>query len=144
MGVVLGVVEVGRCECGGECVFVSSKGRHTRCALVTGVQTWALPICCARRWRRRGCSGPGGSPIIVGFLAPAAFACLTIGEWPHMWPTLAGRSEERRVGKECVSTCRSRLSPYHSKKPRVIPTVCISLFKYYFYILILSLNTYIV
>src|SRR3546814_17402800 len=26
---------------------------------------------------------------------------------------LAGRSEERRVGKECVSTCRSRWSPYH-------------------------------
>src|SRR3546814_12549123 len=27
-----------------------------------------------------------------------------------VWP---GRSEERRVGKECVSTCRSRWSPYH-------------------------------
>src|SRR3546814_19312208 len=26
------------------------------------------------------------------------------------------RSEERRVGKECVSTCRSRWSPEHSKK----------------------------
>src|SRR3546814_18784146 len=26
------------------------------------------------------------------------------------------RSEERRVGKECVSTCRSRWWPYHSKK----------------------------
>src|SRR3546814_11589642 len=26
------------------------------------------------------------------------------------------RSEERRVGKECVSTCRSRWSPNHSKK----------------------------
>src|SRR3546814_5787390 len=26
---------------------------------------------------------------------------------------LAFRSEERRVGKECVSTCRSRWSPYH-------------------------------
>src|SRR3546814_15858349 len=26
------------------------------------------------------------------------------------------RSEERRVGKECVSTCRSRWSPYHDKK----------------------------
>src|SRR3546814_12471936 len=26
------------------------------------------------------------------------------------------RSEERRVGKECVSTCRSRWSPYHSEK----------------------------
>src|SRR3546814_14066077 len=29
---------------------------------------------------------------------------------------LTKRSEERRVGKECVSTCRSRWSPYHKKK----------------------------
>src|SRR3546814_14233902 len=28
------------------------------------------------------------------------------------------RSEERRVGKECVSTCRSRWSPYHEKKKK--------------------------
>src|SRR3546814_15360290 len=28
----------------------------------------------------------------------------------HVWPA---RSEERRVGKECVSTCRSGWSPYH-------------------------------
>src|SRR3546814_18854059 len=28
------------------------------------------------------------------------------------------RSEERRVGKECVSTCRSRWSPYHTKKKK--------------------------
>src|SRR3546814_8202606 len=28
-------------------------------------------------------------------------------------PGAAPRSEERRVGKECVSTCRSRWSPYH-------------------------------
>src|SRR3546814_617600 len=28
------------------------------------------------------------------------------------------RSEERRVGKACVSTCRSRWSPYHSKKKK--------------------------
>src|SRR3546814_12589471 len=27
--------------------------------------------------------------------------------------TTRGRSEERRVGKECVSTCRSRWWPYH-------------------------------
>src|SRR3546814_11415443 len=27
--------------------------------------------------------------------------------------TQIARSEERRVGKECVSTCRSRWSPYH-------------------------------
>src|SRR3546814_20552825 len=29
-----------------------------------------------------------------------------------------GRSEERRVGKECVSTCRSRWSPSDSKKKK--------------------------
>src|SRR3546814_14559064 len=28
------------------------------------------------------------------------------------------RSEERRVGKECVSTCRSRWSPYHKNKKK--------------------------
>src|SRR3546814_19296816 len=31
------------------------------------------------------------------------------------WPTLQ-RSEERRVGKECVSLCRSRRSQYHLNK----------------------------
>src|SRR3546814_3555897 len=31
----------------------------------------------------------------------------------HLGGLLHGRSEERRVGKECVSTCRSRWSPYH-------------------------------
>ena len=30
--------------------------------------------------------------------------------WPHM---NVFRSEERRVGKECASMCRSRWSPYH-------------------------------
>src|SRR3546814_18300672 len=33
----------------------------------------------------------------------------------------AMRSEERRVGKECVSTCRSRWSPYHYKKNKHDP-----------------------
>src|SRR3546814_15959767 len=32
------------------------------------------------------------------------------------------RSEERRVGKECVSTCRSRWSPYHYKKKHTTNT----------------------
>src|SRR3546814_3713993 len=31
--------------CGMCCFFFSSRRRHTRCALVTGVQTCALPIC---------------------------------------------------------------------------------------------------
>src|SRR3546814_16236012 len=32
------------------------------------------------------------------------------------WRSAPGRSEERRVGKECVSTCRSRCSTYHYNK----------------------------
>src|SRR3546814_14339661 len=32
---------------------------------------------------------------------------------PQISGAVVGRSEERRVGKECVSTCRSRWSPYH-------------------------------
>src|SRR3546814_17095365 len=34
-------------------------------------------------------------------------------EVAHHVRTDIPRSEERRVGKECVSTCRSRWSPYH-------------------------------
>src|SRR3546814_11943103 len=35
-------------------------------------------------------------------------------ELASVWNILsADRSEERRVGKECVRTCRSRWSPYH-------------------------------
>src|SRR3546814_17625268 len=33
------------------CFFFSSRRRHTRCALVTGVQTCALPIFQAKNWR---------------------------------------------------------------------------------------------
>src|SRR3546814_2783210 len=32
---------------------------------------------------------------------------------PLWWKRGLSRSEERRVGKECGSTCRSRWSPYH-------------------------------
>src|SRR3546814_12089466 len=35
---------------------------------------------------------------------------------PYSRPRSNSRSEERRVGKECVSTCSSRWSPYHYKK----------------------------
>src|SRR3546814_15243768 len=41
---------------------------------------------------------------IVVFIAIAAIA---------VGGDMVARSEERRVGKECVSTCRSRWSPYH-------------------------------
>src|SRR3546814_19050318 len=41
-------------------------------------------------------------------------------------PTLEMRSEERRVGKECVSTCRSRCPPYHKKKKTIYPNICVN------------------
>src|SRR3546814_18852143 len=34
--------------------------------------------------------------------------------------TTIRRSEERRVGQECVSTCRCRWSPYHEKKKQIL------------------------
>src|SRR3546814_13756328 len=45
--------------------FFSSRRRHTRCALVTGVQTCALPIC-----RAIGTRGPTSSRDNPGFAAP--------------------------------------------------------------------------
>src|SRR3546814_8649309 len=41
-----------------------------------------------------------------------------LGGWVAGSAWAALRSEERRVGKECVSTCRSRWSPYHYKKKK--------------------------
>src|SRR3546814_20051926 len=79
--------------------FVSSRRRHTRCALVTGVQTCALPIS-HLVWRQRP-QRSGYRPVLRRSGAEK--------ERSH-------RSEERRVGKECVSTCRSRWSPYHYQK----------------------------
>src|SRR3546814_10369083 len=41
----------------------------------------------------------------------AGLSCTSATSGSNSGP--GGRSEERRVGKECVSTCRSRWSPYH-------------------------------
>src|SRR3546814_7668725 len=93
--------------------FFSSRRRHTRCALVTGVQTCALPIL----------REPFARDFLQGLMAQAppdvilnatAFAASAPGE-PRTPSILeqADRSEERRVGKACVSTCRYRWSPYH-------------------------------
>src|SRR3546814_6670296 len=107
--------------------FFSSKRRHTRCALVTGVQTCALPIFQYRTlvpglFRPMGGSGEhkGPYPVRTG-RRRKALNCNP--EIDIIWEErimrtsklllLAARSEERRVGKECVSTCRSRWSPCH-------------------------------
>src|SRR3546814_9273651 len=86
--------------------FFSSRRRHTRCALVTGVQTCALPIS-ARL------PGYGWGVLLLLPLGGVLLAMLT-ARLTVLWALRRSlRSEERRVGKECVSTCRSRWSPYH-------------------------------
>src|SRR3546814_3018987 len=84
---------------------ISSRRRHTRCALVTGVQTCALPIF-SSAVSVRSCSH-SDLPTLIPRAARKVLA---------MPPPMMRRSEERRVGKECVSTCRSRWSPYHYNK----------------------------
>src|SRR3546814_7385301 len=55
------------------CCFVfSSRSRHTRCALVTGVQTCALPISLAGEGARRA---DGGGPEPVNNRMPGYFEC---------------------------------------------------------------------
>src|SRR3546814_1157313 len=113
----------------------SSRRRHTRCALVTGVQTCALPI---------SVPGPDGSFTITGtkiFIsagehdlteniihlvlaktpdAPEGSKGISLFVVPKFLVNEDGSlgernavsSEERRVGKGCVSTLRSRWMPY--------------------------------
>src|SRR3546814_5652152 len=45
------------------CFFFSSRRRHTRCALVTGVQTCALPICRGRPRGHRGVPAVSGDSV---------------------------------------------------------------------------------
>src|SRR3546814_3284601 len=138
-------------------IMLSGRRRHTRGALVTGVQTCALPIfmrvptmisvnkfcamlCIALALVFAGASlasavdrmqhGPGGSPAHEHML----FSDISLEDahdQDHHQPDQGGedpsdrlagghhpgdsgsRSEERSVGKECVSTGRSRWSHYH-------------------------------
>src|SRR3546814_12086539 len=143
------------------CFIFSSRRRHKRCALVTGVQTCALPIWAFtvvdadapddikeefRRQTLRTFSAGGVfeqddgenwveiQHILRGHKARSRplNAEMSMGQTIDDDPVYPGRisnnvyseeaargsyrSDERRVGKECVSPCRSRGSPSPSKK----------------------------
>src|SRR3546814_4264751 len=107
--------------------FFSSRRRHTRCALVTGVQTCALPILgerCAGSEAAGHDGGKGKGKACVhrsilgekgknrdGAVMPLHLSLRREPQPGYPPGQLPCRSEERRVGKECVSTCRSRWSP---------------------------------
>src|SRR3546814_9248663 len=68
------------------------------------ISDWSSDVCSSdllASGRFRLCSGATG---------------LGRGGRPDLCGACTGRSEERRVGTECVSTCRYRWSPHHSKK----------------------------
>src|SRR3546814_19209772 len=109
-------------------VFFSSRRRHTRGALVTGVQTCALPI-----WRIGDVRGSNQRPVSALERLVDAFTCdpgRALGSgmadleadaraWGAMNDVVdakPGRSEARRVGNESVSTCSSWWSPFHEIK----------------------------
>src|SRR3546814_14722160 len=124
------------------CVFFfSSRRRHTRCALVTGVQTCALPIFLVATLDdfalfgqadlavdRSG--GLGEDRIDAGSAAPAdraaatveqAQPCAVLLEHPHKL-TFRLRSQARRDGRECVSPMRYRWLPYHLNNNKIKPS----------------------
>src|SRR3546814_12941994 len=65
------------------------------------VLSWLLP--------KKAITTPARAPPLLGFRT---------NEKKHCGLHKTMRSEERRVGKECVSTCRSRWSPYHEKQQK--------------------------
>src|SRR3546814_21025202 len=56
-------------------------------------------------------------PLLVGVIAPDNTAAIRVAE--KLGHRFVGRSDERRVGKECVSTCRSRGSTYPEKNKKL-------------------------
>src|SRR3546814_15871247 len=110
--------------------FFSSRRRHTRCALVTGIQTCALPILTIARIEfqivqqfEREITEDGFAAVleqVVGNLSKwvtVRIACSIEGvdgkgiRSRRFQVEIERRSEERRVGKECVNKSRVRWSP---------------------------------
>src|SRR3546814_4034568 len=108
--------------------FFSSRRRHTICALVTGVQTCALPIC--RTVAVTDDDADAGPALAAAGRSSATIEAAFGNRTADLLPTAAlpgrrrprldpagrrtadhccrTRSEERRVGEECVMTCRHR------------------------------------
>src|SRR3546814_6635237 len=87
--------------------FFSSRRRHTRCALVTGVQTCALPI--FGLISRHGALKLSRMLDHVGVFARSVEDAALIAECLIGFdPEDPDRSAGRRVGEECVSTSRSQ------------------------------------
>src|SRR3546814_11561970 len=79
-------------------------------AVVRQVEQRRLEVVTTRQMRGTFAAGGDTAAVLDGERDEVFAACALRGR------DYRPRSEERRVGKECVSTCRSRWSPYHKKK----------------------------
>src|SRR3546814_7153256 len=88
------------------CVLVFFFFFKQKTAYEMRISDWSSDVCSSDlevqselRSLAEALRGDAGAIQVLGFAGPQA--------------DVGARSEERRVGKECVSTCRSRWSPYH-------------------------------
>src|SRR3546814_9414151 len=72
------------------------------------ISDWSSDVCSSDLWPWYGLSVPW---LLYGLRQRCLRCWKRRNEYGSI--TFVRRSEERRVGKECVSTCRSRWSPYH-------------------------------
>src|SRR3546814_16851023 len=82
------------------------------------ISDWSSDVCSSDLAAAGGGVAAGLVAGVAGVWAKAAAAARTSAAAQALLvrTSIGVRSEERRVGKECVSTCRSRWSPYNYKK----------------------------
>src|SRR3546814_14996365 len=76
------------------------------------ISDWSSDVCSSDLFGRGQIETGGDIALIDLQCGPEMLS----GSIPFTHRLRQQRSEERRVGKECVSTCRSRWSPYHDKQ----------------------------
>src|SRR3546814_3362271 len=114
------------------CQFVIFFFFKQKTAYEVRISDWSSDVCSSDlRLRARNRAGAQGSPdacLINSVSIPRLQATHSPASGEHSWHRASDpqcveirlchashslRSEARRVGKECVSTCRSRWPPYH-------------------------------
>src|SRR3546814_1781004 len=100
------------------CVFVCVFFFKQKTAYEMRISDWSSDVCssdlCGGNGKGRGPDRPTSTESGPFRRTGAAAFRLPVGTAGRQSRTTdKRRSEERRVGKECVSTCRSRWSPYH-------------------------------
>src|SRR3546814_9933605 len=72
------------------------------------ISDWSSDVCSSDLWLAKTWLGEHRSSSSHLYQRIREERGMNYGDYAYV-----ERSEERRVGKECVSTCRSRWSPYH-------------------------------